>query len=217
MKIGILGTGTVGKTLGTRLVQLGHDVKMGSRTPDNEIAREWVHETRNGASQGTFADAASFGELVINCTKGMAVLEVLRSAGASNLEGKILMDVSNPLDSGHPFPPPMTICNDNSLGEEIQKHFPKTLVVKALNTMNCRIMVNPKLVNDGAHQAFICGNSAAAKAEVVVLLESFGWKAENILDLGDITNARGTEMLLPLWMRLVSVVGSSLFQFQIVK
>lgn len=217
MKIGILGTGSVGKTLGSRLVQLGHEVKMGSRTPDNEKAAEWVSQSGHAASQGTFGDAAAFGELLFNCTKGMAVLEILNSAGAENLRGKVLVDVSNPLDSNQGFPPPLTVCNNNSLGEEIQRHFPETLVVKALNTMNCKIMADPMLVNNGQHHVFLCGNDAGAKEQVIQLLQSFGWKSANIIDLGDISNARGTEMLLPLWLRLMPVMDSAMFQFQLVK
>jgi 8-hydroxy-5-deazaflavin:NADPH oxidoreductase len=216
-KIAVLGTGMVGKAIGTKLIELGHEVMMGSRTQDNEKAREWKLRHHELASHGTFADAAAFGEIVFNCTKGMLTLEILASAGADNLAGKILVDVTNPLDFTRGFPPTLTVCNDNSLGEEIQKHFPETKVVKALNTMNCEIMVNPSLVNGGDHDVFICGNDSEAKATTSELLISFGWDTGHIVDLGDITNSRGTEQILPLWVRVMGTVGTPMFQFKIVK
>jgi predicted dinucleotide-binding enzyme len=217
MNIGVLGTGMVGKAIGSKLIQLGHQVKMGSRTADNEKAKGWVTTNGSAASQGTFADAAAFGELIFNCTNGMATLEILKSAGSDNLRSKVLIDVANPLDFTRGFPPTLTVCNDNSLGEEIQKAFPETFVVKSLNTMNCNLMVDPMLLNGGDHHVFVCGNDASSKKKTSEILQSFGWKPENILDLGDITNARGTEMLLPLWVRLMPVMGSPLFQFKLVK
>lgn len=216
-KIAVLGTGMVGKVMGSKLLSLGHEVRMGSRTADNEKAAAWVAENGSAASQGTFADAAGFGEIIFNCTKGMHTLDILTSAGTENMAGKVLIDVTNPLDFTHGFPPTLTVCNDNSLGEQIQAAFPETRVVKALNTMNCEIMVNPDMVNAGEHDVFICGNDAEAKDVVIHLLQSFGWKSEHIWDLGDITQSRGTEQLLPLWVRLMGKVGSANFQFQVVR
>jgi hypothetical protein len=215
MKIGILGTGIVGKTIGTKLVQLGHNVKMGSRTANNEKASEWVKASGANASQGTFAEAAAFGELLFNCTSGMVSLEALKIAGASNMNGKILIDISNPLDFSKGMPPTLSVCNSDSLGEQIQRAYPRVKVVKTLNTLNCNIMVNPSLV-PGSHDIFVSGNDAGAKAKVIDILKSwFGWKT--VIDLGDITTARGTEMLLPIWIRLMGAFQTPNFNFKIVR
>ena len=215
MKIGILGTGIVGKTIGTKLVQLGHNVKMGSRTANNEKASEWVKTSGANASQGTFAEAAAFGELLFNCTSGMVSLEALKIAGASNMNGKILIDISNPLDFSKGMPPTLSVCNSDSLGEQIQRAYPQVKVVKTLNTLNCNIMVNPSLV-PGSHDIFVSGNDAGAKAKVIDILKSwFGWKT--VIDIGDITTARGTEMLLPIWIRLMGAFQTPNFNFKIVR
>jgi len=200
MRIGILGTGVVGKTLGTRLVTLGDNVRMGSRTAGNEKAREWVQQSGDQASEGTFADAAAHGEMVFNCTPGMASLDALNAAGSKNLSGKILVDLSNPLDFSRGMPPTLSVCNTDSVGEQIQRAFPATKVVKALNTVTAMVMVDPALI-PGVHTMFVSGNDSAAKAEVINLLKSgFGWK--EVIDLGDIVGARAQEMFLPLWLRL---------------
>jgi predicted dinucleotide-binding enzyme len=215
MKIGILGTGMVGKSIGTKLVQLGHIVKMGSRNADNAKGAEWVKASGPSASQGTFADAAAFGEILFNCTSGMASLEALKLAGESNMNGKVLIDVSNPLDFSKGMPPSLTVCNTDSLGEQIQRAFPQVKVVKTLNTVSCNLMVNPALV-PGSHDLFVSGNDAAAKARVTeILKEWFGWKT--VIDLGDITTARGAEMILPLWVRLMGAFQSPNFNFKIVR
>ncbi len=214
MKIGILGTGIAGQTLGSKLVQLGHEVKMGSRTQNNENAVQWAKQNGSRASQGTFADAATFGEVVFNCTAGMASLAALKSAGSQNLRGKVLIDVANPLDFSKGMPPTLSVCNTDSLGEQIQKAFPETKVVKTLNTMNCMVMVNPSLV-PGDHNVFVSGNDPQAKVKVKEILVSFGWKS--IIDLGDITAARGTEMILPIWLRLMGTYQSPNFNFRIAK
>ena len=215
MRIGILGTGVVGNAIGTKLAKLGHDVKMGSRTADNMKGAEWVRANGAHASQGTFADAAAFGEILFNCTHGMASLEVLQQAGAGNLKGKVLVDIANALDFSKGMPPSLAVCNTDSLGEQIQRAFPDAKVVKALNTVNCNLMVNPSLVK-GDHDLFICGNDAQAKAKVADILKNwFGWKS--VIDLGDITSARATEMLLPLWVRLMGLYQTPNFNFKIVK
>jgi 8-hydroxy-5-deazaflavin:NADPH oxidoreductase len=201
MRIGVLGTGIVGRTLASALVDGGHEVRMGSRTSGNEHAVAWAQETGDRASEGTFADAAGFGELVVNATAGAASLDVLDAAGAEQLAGKVLLDVSNPLDFSAGMPPTLTVCNDDSLGERIQRAFGDVHVVKALNTVTAAVMVEPDLV-PGRHTIFVCGDDASAKAQVGELLRGFGWSAGAILDLGDITGARGMEMYLPLWLRL---------------
>ena len=202
MKIGVLGTGNVGRTIAAKLDELGHDVRVGSRTAKEDAV--------------TFADAAAHGELLFNCTAGDKSLEALRMAEADNLADKILVDVANPLDFSQGMPPILAVCNADSLGEEIQRLFPRSKVVKALNTVNCNVMVNPSLL-PGEHDVFVCGNDEGAKDGVRELLQSFGWPAERINDLGDITAARGTEMYLPLWLRLANVAESANFNIRIVR
>jgi len=215
MKLGILGTGMVGNTIGTKLVQLGHEVKMGSRTSNNPKAAEWTKANGSGASSGTFSDAAVFGEILFNCTSGMGSIEALRLAGEKNMTGKILVDVANPLDFSMGMPPSLNVCNTDSLGEQIQRAFPKLKVVKSLNTVNYKLMVNPSLV-PGDHDIFIAGNDKAAKNKITqILKEWFGWKS--VIDLGDITAARGLEMLLPVWVRLMGIFQSPNFNFKIVR
>lgn len=216
MKIGVLGTGIVGTTLGTRLVSAGHSVMMGSRDPDNPKAAQWVSSARGDARQGTFADAARFGEVILNCTAGTASLHALELAGAQNLAGKVLIDVSNPLDFSKGMPPTLTVCNSDSLGEQIQRAFPHTRVVKTLNTVNCRVMADPGLV-PGEHNLFLSGDDPAAKAQVAEYLGAwFGWKRDDLIDLGDITTARGAEMMLPIWVRLWGVLGTADFNWRVV-
>lgn len=207
MRIGVLGTGTVGRTLGTKLVQLGHEVRMGSREAGNEKAAAWARESGGGAAEGDFADAAGFGDLVVNATAGTATLAALDQAGADRLEGKVLLDVANPLDFSQGMPPTLAVSNTDSLAEQIQRGLPGARVVKALNTMNADVMVEPGLV-PGSHTVFVCGDDGDAKAEVCRLLQDFGWPAEDILDLGDISAARGVEMYLPLWLRLYGATGT---------
>lgn len=215
MKIAILGTGMVGNTIGSKLVQLGHEVKMGSRTVNNPKATQWVKANGSKASQGTFSDAAAFGEVVFNCTAGSASLEALKQAGKENLKAKVLVDLSNPLDFSHGMPPTLTVCNNDSVGEQIQRAFPDAKVVKALNMVNCNVMVNPSLV-PGDHDIMMSGNDANAKSRVREMLTKwFGWKS--VVDLGDISAARGMEMYLPLWVRLMGLYQNSNFNIKIAK
>jgi predicted dinucleotide-binding enzyme len=216
MRIGVLGTGAVGRRIATKLVELGHEVTMGSRSSDSEALTEWVREIGGGAHGGTFADAASASELVFNCTSGTASLEALAAAGAGSLAGKVLVDVANPLDFSQGMPPTLTVCNDDSLGERIQAAFHEARVVKALNTMNNQVMTEPGRL-PGAHNVFVCGEDAGAKAAVGELLQEFGWAPEQIVDLGGISAARGTEMYLPLWLSLMGVLGTGDFNIQVVK
>ena len=197
----------VGQTLGRKLVSLAHEVRMGSRQAGNEKAVEWVAGAGVGASEGTFADAAEFGDLIINATGGAVTMDVLAAAGGDNLAGKVLIDVSNPLDfSGGP-PPILSVCNTDSVAEQIQRTYPDTRVVKSLNTVNCGVMVSPILAGE-SHTMFLCGNDEEAKAEVRGLLESFGWPPGDLLDLGDITAARGMEMYVMLWVRFWMATGT---------
>jgi 8-hydroxy-5-deazaflavin:NADPH oxidoreductase len=212
MRIGVLGTGMVGQAIASRLIELGHDVTMGSRSAEGGALQEWVE--KSGGAGGSFADAAAASELVFNCTAGGASLQALEAAGADSLRGKVLVDVANPLDFSRGMPPTLLVCNDDSLAERIQAALPEARVVKALNTINARVMVEPGRV-PGEHNLFVCGNDESAKAEVAALLEELGWPAERIIDLGDITAARGTEMYLPLWLRLMGALDGPDFNIEV--
>src|SRR5262245_8498691 len=216
MKVAVLGTGMVGKTLATKLLQLRHGVVMGSRSGNSEAGQEWLKSVGGKGNVATFTEAAAFAEVVFDCTNGANSLAALRQAGAANLRGKILIHVSNPLDFSNGMPPTLTICNTDSLGEQVQREFPDTLVVKALSTVNCALMVQPSVL-PGDHNLFICGNTAEAKGKVAGWLsEWFGWKSSNIIDLGDIAGARGMEMWMPLWLRLYGKIGHPHFNLRLI-
>jgi len=200
MKIGVLGTGIVGRTIATKLRELGHDVLVGSRSAGDDAV--------------PFAEAAAHGELVFNCTNGNASLEALNAAGAENLAGKVLVDVTNALDFSQGRPPLVGVSTGDSLGEQIQRAFPEARVVKALNTVNANVMVDPGVV-PGEHDMFVSGNDEAAKAQVAELLQEFGWPRERIVDLGDITGARGQELYVALWIRLMDAVGGPTFNVRV--
>jgi predicted dinucleotide-binding enzyme len=215
-RIGILGTGMVGSAIGAKLVQLGYEVKMGSRTAGNEKAAGWAKSQGAKASHGTFEDAAKFGEIVFVCTKGDVALDALKLVKAESLKGKTVIDVSNPLDFSKGMPPTLVprFANTNSLGEEVQKTLAGANVVKSLNLVNCEVMVNPKK-SGGDPTMFVAGNSAPAKDEVKGILRQFGWS--DIIDLGDITGARGMEMILPIWLRTWGATQNGHFGFKIVR
>jgi predicted dinucleotide-binding enzyme len=203
MKIGVLGTGAVGEALAGRFTELGHDVLVGSRTAKSDIVR-------------TFAEAAGHGEVLVNATGGLVSIDALRLAGAENLAGKPLMDLSNALDHSAGFPPKVLATDSESLGERIQAAFPDALVVKTLNTMNNTVMVRPRLLA-GPHVNFLAGNSEAAKAVVRGLLLEFGWADEELIDLGDLSGSRGMELYLPLWLRTYGAVGNGMFNLNVVR
>jgi predicted dinucleotide-binding enzyme len=203
MKIGVLGTGVAGQTVGGKLVEMGHDVMMGARAADNEKVVGFAQRT--GGRAGTFADAAAHGEIVLNCTRGDTSLATLGKL-ASELSGKILIDVANPLDFSQGYPPHLTVSNTDSLAEQIQRALPRTFVVKSLNTVNAAVMIEPSRV-PGRHTVFVSGNDKHAKGRVSDLLRSLGW--QSIIDLGDISSARAAEQLLPLWVRLYTVLGNT--------
>lgn len=215
MKIGVLGSGSVGTTIATKLVKLGHEVKMGSRSATNEASAKWVAATGKGASQGTFKDAASFGELLFNCTSGSGSLPALESAGTDALGSKILIDIANPLDFSGGMPPRLSVVNDDSLGEQIQRAYPALKVVKTLNTITASLMTEPGTLKE-ATTMFMCGDDAAAKGQVQEILKgSFGW--QDVIDLGPIAMARGTEMYLALWVRLYGALQSPSFNVKVVR
>lgn len=227
MNIGILGTGVVGQAISGKLAELGHEVMVGTR----DVARTLAHtepgfyglpafsvwqQQHPQVKLGTFAEASRHGEAVFNATNGAGSVAALNMAGAANLDGKILIDISNPLDFSQGMPPTLTVCNTDSLGEQIQGAFPNAKVVKTLNTVNAFLMVNPGLVAGGNHTMFVCGNDAAAKAQVNDWLRTwFGW--QDVIDLGDISASRGLEMYLPIWLRLMGPVGTALFNVKVMK
>jgi 8-hydroxy-5-deazaflavin:NADPH oxidoreductase len=229
-KIAILGTGSVGQTYASKFISLGYEVMMGTRDVARKLAsnekdsygnpsfQEWYSDNKK-VKMGTFREAVAFGDIILNATRGVNSISILRQTDINDLKGKILMDIANPLDYTNGMPPAIQpeLNNTNSLGEEIQNEFPDVKVVKALNTMWAGLMVNPTMLNGGDHNAFICGNDTAAKMEVIQILKSFGWSEKNILDLGDITSARGTEMYLPLWLRIFRATNSGAFNIKIVK
>lgn len=229
MKISVMGTGIVGRTLASKLVELGHEVIMGTRNVSEKLAdsskdrygnpplTDWLRE-HNQVKLDTFANAASIGEIVINATNGSSSIEALKMAGAQNLAGKILIDVSNPLDFSKGTPGLLPgLNNTNSLGEEIQEIFPYSLVVKTLNTMWGGLMIDPGMIGKGDHVNFISGNDIKAKEKVRKLLNELGWKNENLFDLGDITGARATESMLPIWIRIRGVIQTGAFNFRIIR
>jgi predicted dinucleotide-binding enzyme len=213
MNIGILGSGMVGQALAAKLAELGLDVMVGTRDPQKLV--HWLAE-HPGVRAGSPAQSAVHGEIVFNATKGDATLEVLKSIGQAALKGKILIDISNPLDFSHGMPPTLFVSNTDSLGEQIQRALPETKVLKAFNTLTADLMVNPGNLAGGDHTLFLCGNDADAKARATARFsEWFGWR--DVLDVGDITAARGTEALLLLWVRLYMKFGSPNLQFKIVR
>jgi hypothetical protein len=214
MRIGVLGTGTVGQAIATRLRELGHEVTMGARDATNPKAAAWAAEHDGRA--GTFADAVVGAEVVVNATAGTTSVEVFEAAGGNAaLAGKVVLDVSNPIDwsTGELV---LTVVNTDSVAERLQRALPDAQVVKSLNTVNGSVMVHPQLV-PGDHTMFVSGDHATAKDTVTRLLRDFGWPAGNIIDLGGITAARGQEMYIALWVSLMQAGGSAAFNIQVVR
>ena len=226
MKIGILGTGMVGRAHAAKLASLGHDVVIGTRVPARTLAldrsdamgnppfRAWQKENP-GVKLAAFAEAAAHGEIVINAVHGAAAVEALKPLERA-LDGKILIDITNPLDFSKGMPPSLFVSNTDSLGEQIQRALPKTKVVKTLNTTTALLQVDARRLAGGDHHIFLSGNDASAKSRAAALLaEWYGWG--NVIDLGDITTSRGAEMILPIWVRLWGVLQTPFFNFKIVK
>ncbi|WP_371494723.1 NAD(P)-binding domain-containing protein [Kitasatospora sp. NBC_00374] len=214
MRFGIIGTGTVGRTLAGKLTSLGHEVTVGSRTKDNAAANEWADRSGPYGHAGTFAEAADFGEVVVNATAGTVSLQALRLAGAEHLAGKVLIDVSNPLVFSPTGEVSLDPVNTDSVAERIQREFPAARVVKALNTVNANVMVDPARL-PGTHNLFLAGEDPEAKAVVRGVLVEFGWPSAAVLDLGGISAARGLEMLMPFWLDLMRHFGHVDFNYTI--
>jgi len=218
MKIAVIGTGIVGKTLAGKLATLGHQATL-ARTELDLFGKPPVTVWRKdypAVSLESFAEAVGGAELVINATLGIACLEALEATGAANLAGKILIDVSNSLDFSQGILPSLAVCNDDSLGEQVQRKFSQAKVVKTLNAVNAALMIEPNQLQGGRHTMFVAGNDAEARAEVSgYLKEWFSW--QDVLDLGNITHARGMEILLPLWIRIYGATGNPMFAYRIVR
>jgi predicted dinucleotide-binding enzyme len=227
MRIAVCGTGPVGKALAGKLAGLGHEVTVATRDPEATLARDepdvfgnppfavW-REAHPEIGLAPLAEAVASAELIVNATSGESSIAALEAAGEENLAGKVLIDVANPLDYSQGMPPSLLVSNTDSLGEQIQRRFPQARVVKALNTMNCEVMVDPGRL-PGKHDVLLCGEDEAAKLQVAELLQSFGWPDDQIIDLGGIDSARGTEMYLPLWLRLWGALGTGYFNIAVVR
>jgi hypothetical protein len=196
MRIGILGTGDVGRALGQGFIALGHEVKMGSRDASNEKALAWAKQGGPKASSGTFADAAAFGEIVVLATLGLANESALRAAGPEKLRGKVLVDTTNPLDLAAGMPPRLAVSGDDSAGERVQRLLPGAHVVKAFNTVGHAHMFRPDFPG-GPPDMFICGDDAGAKEKVAALLKDFGW---GVVDVGGIGSSRYLEGMCMVWV-----------------
>jgi len=222
MKIGIIGSGVVAQTLGTKLIELGHDVVLGTRDPaklDEKknmagTLREWIAKTKKG-KVATFQEAAAHGDLLFNVTNGQSSIEALKLAAADKVGTKVLIDTSNELDFSKGMPPGALASQSNCLGERIQAAFPNLKVVKSLNTIGAPVMVAPQALAGGEHTVFVSGNDTPAKAATAELLKSFGWK--DVLDLGDISSARGPEMYMAMWLRLWGATGTGMLNVKVVR
>lgn len=227
MKISVLGTGAVGQTIASKMIALGHNVFMASRNVQEAKTRskpspmtgtsftDWLKDN-SSVNLVDYTALPADTDIFVNCTQGEGSIPSLKAIGKEKLKGKVVLDIANPLDFSKGMPPSLSVCNTDSLAEQIQREFPETKIVKSLNTMNCNIMMNPAIV-PGDHNVFLSGNDAGAKKEVASLLINVGWKESNIIDLGDISTARGTEMILPIWLRLWGALGTADFNFHIAK
>jgi len=217
MRYAVLGTGSAGRTIAGRLAELGHEAMVGTRDPEATRARseyaDWA-AAHPGVGLVTYADAAAAADIVVNATNGAAAIDVLTLAGSDRLAGKVLIDVSNPLDFSQGMPPTLLVKDTDSLAEQIQRAFPQTRVVKTLNTMNAEVMVHPDVLSDPG-TVFVSGNDPDAKEAATQLLSEFGHT--DVIDLGDLSTARGAEMLLPIWVRLMGLMGTARFNFKIVR
>lgn len=226
MRVAVLGTGVVGRTIGGALASLGHDVVLGTRDVAATQARRgpdamgtppvsaWLAEHPE-IRLVTFDDAGAHGELLVNATSGRASLQALAHVGAEHLAGKVLMDLANPLDFSSGFPPSLFVSDRESLAEQLQRAFPQARVVKTLNTVTAAVMVNPQSVGHGQTTVFVSGDDEDAKASVRGLLQALGW--QEIIDLGDISTARGPELYLPLWLRIMGALETPRFNIRVMR
>jgi 8-hydroxy-5-deazaflavin:NADPH oxidoreductase len=214
MKVGVLGSGDVGRALGTAFAEHGHAVTIGSKTPNKPELAEWKKKVGRGAATGTFAEAASSGEIVALCCAGTAVDAVLDLAGPVNFNDKLLIDVTNPIDASKGMPPGLFVGTTDSLGERVQRKLPRARVVKCFNIVPAALMGHPQ-VGGSTADMLIAGNDAAAKGQVVEILKSFGWSGA--IDLGGIESARWLEALCAVWVRTAFALGNFQIAFQVLR
>jgi predicted dinucleotide-binding enzyme len=205
LRIGVLGSGSVGRALGKGFASKGHDVKLGSRTPDKQELHDWLKETKGKASVGTFSEAAAYGEILVLCPLGSATEEVIKLSNPGNFNGKIVIDVTNPLDFSKGMPPGMFVGLTDSLGEQVQRMLPTAKVVKCFNTVNNQTMTSPKM-REGLPDLMLCGDDEGAKRKVTSLAKEFGWGEP--IDLGGIEESRWLEAYTTLWVRLALKLGN---------
>lgn len=203
MKVGILGSGDVAQTLGRGFASHGNSVKLGSRTPESEKLKVWRKEVQGETSTGTFAETASYGDILVFATLGSAVDDVISMAGPKNFAGKLVIDATNALDFSKGMPPGLFTGLADSLGEKIQRKLPQAKVVKCFNTVPNSRMINP---GDKTAEMLICGNDSEAKRQVVLILKQFGWGGA--IDIGGIGEAKWLEALVPLWVRTAVSLNS---------
>ena len=225
MDVAVLGTGMVGQALAGRLAALGHTVTVGTRDPQATLARTdpdgmgdpafatW-HADHPDVGLAGFAEAAAGVDLLVLAGNGAAAADMLAAAGADDLAGTVVLDISNPLDFSAGFPPSLFVKDTDSLAEQLQRAFPAARVVKSLNTLNASLMVDPASLGQSS-TVFVSGDDAEAKALVTSVLESFGH--DDVIDLGALETARGTEMLLPLWLRIMGALGTPHFNLKVVR
>jgi len=225
MRVAVLGTGGVGRTIASALAGLGHDVTIGTRDPEALAARAEPDGMGNppfsvwradheGIAVRAFTEVGDGAELVVNATLGTGSIAALEAVGPESLARRTILDLSNPLDFSHGFPPSLFVANTDSLAERIQAAFPDARVVKSLNTVTAALMVDPMSLGGGAHSMFVCGNDEGAKTQVAELLRRLGWS--RIVDLGDLTAARALEMYVPLWLRLYQATGTPMVNIDVV-
>lgn len=213
MKIGIIGSGDVGRKLADGFIELGHHVKIGSRDPNQSKITDWINKhDKEKASSGTFAETASFGELVVLATLWEGTADAIQLSNSKNLTNKIVIDVTNPLDFSKGIPPTLAVGHNDSGGETVQRLLPDSKVVKAFNIVGNPHMVHPDFP-DGRPTMFICGNDEASKKIVTDdILSKFGWET---IDIGRIEGSRVLEPLALLWILQYFKTGNGNHAFKL--
>ena len=204
-RVGVLGTGEVGRRLAAGFQSRGHDVMIGSRDPDKPELKEWLNGEGKGVKAGTFAQAAAHGELLVLAVLGDAAESVITEVGPDEFSGKVVIDTTNPLDFSGGFPPKLSICGEDSLGERVQRALPEARVVKAFNTIGNPYFVNPSF-SQGAPTMLIAGNDEAAKAAGADVLADFGWS--DVVDIGGIEGSRELEAICIAWVKIGGARGA---------
>lgn len=210
MRLAVFGTGSAGQTLAAGFARVGHEVVVGTRDPEATRARDgWTADL----PLATYADAAAGAPVVVLAVSGAGAADALAAAG--DLTGTVVLDVSNPLDFSAGFPPTLSVKDTDSLAEQLQRAHPEARVVKALNTVNAALMVDPRSLADGDHTIFVAGDDADARALVKGMLADLGWS--DVVEFTSLDAARGLEMWLPLWVRLMQNLGTAHFNLKLVR